>query len=48
MQASRSGKNVLRDECGRVHLGKAKSVKRLFSRAGAERYVKSEPLKLVH
>ena len=37
----------MRDDCGRVHLGKAKSVKRLFSRAGAERYVKSEPLYII-
>ena len=41
-QASRSGKNVVRDDLGRVHLGKTKTVKKLFSRAGTERFVKSK------
>ncbi|CAI8016301.1 Meiotic recombination protein SPO11-2, partial [Geodia barretti] len=37
---SRSGKNVVRDDLGRVHLGKTKTVKKLFSRGGTERFVK--------
>ena len=41
-QTSRSGKNVVRDDLGRVHLGKTKTVKKLFSRGGTERFVKSE------
>lgn len=37
---------MVRDSRGCVHLGKTKTVKRLFVRAGAgaERYAKSEPL----
>ena len=48
LQASRSGKNVIRDSRGCVHLGRTKTVKRLFARggAGAERYVKSKQTKV--
>lgn len=39
---------MVRDSSGCVHLGKSKTVKRLFVRAGAgaERYTKSKPLSL--
>ena len=45
-QASRAGRNVVRDSNGCVHLGQTKTVKRLFARTGAgtERYAKSESL----
>ena len=44
LQATRSEKNVLRDSQGHLHLGKTKSVKKLFAKNGngAERYAKSE------
>ena len=44
VQATRSERNVLRDSQGHVHLGRSKSVKKLFSKNGngAERYAKSE------
>ena len=43
-QATRTERNVLRDSQGHLHLGKSKSVKKLFSKngVGAERYAKSE------
>ena len=44
MQATRSERNVLRDSQGHLHLGRSKSVKKLFSKnaIGTERYAKSE------
>ena len=43
-QTCRSEKNVVRDASGHLHLGKTKTVKRLFTKngTGAERYAKSE------
>ena len=43
-KASRSEKNVVRDEQGRVHLGTSKTVKKLFGRGGTgvDRYTKSQ------
>lgn len=45
-KVKRSQKNVIRDSGGRLHLGKNKTVKRLFARnaAGAGRFAKSESL----
>ena len=46
VQTCRSGRNIVRDSRGCVHLGQTKTVKKLFARgaAGAERYVKSTSL----
>ncbi len=43
-QACRTERNVVRDAQGCLHLGKGKTVKRLFARngAGVERYAKSK------
>ena len=49
MQACRLEKNVVRDIHGHLHLGKTKTVKRLFGKnaTGAERYAKSESISVV-
>lgn len=49
MQACRSEKNVVRDIHGHLHLGKTKTVKKLFGKnaTGAERYSKSEYISIV-
>ena len=43
-QVKRSQKNIVRDAEGHLHLGKNKTIKRLFARnaSGAERFAKSK------
>ena len=48
-KVKRSQKNVIRDSGGRLHLGRNKTVKKLFARnaAGAGRFAKSESLVII-